>query len=250
VPLRGSAAATLLLAAALVLPAVATAQARPDRLVLATVQDDAGVEVSIAVLQEAYRRVGIAVTIERFAGDVALQRSTSGATDGDVARADGLTLRYPDLAQVPIPIDYTDIAVFARDSALRIRTVDELRRLRVAVVRGVPAIERTIGDLPVRMVDTYDELFALLAAREVDAVVATELAGRVALARGLAGAGAVRAGILDSYLRYHYLHRRHAALVPEVERVLRAMLLDGTVARIRAATVERVLDPGAGSAAR
>jgi polar amino acid transport system substrate-binding protein len=242
---------TGLLSAALVLvPTVAPAQGRPDLLALATVEDDAEVEVSIAVLQEAYRRLGIAITIERYAGDVALRRSSSGAADGEVARVDGLNLRFPELVQVPVPISHTEIVAFARDTALHSRTVDQLRPIRVAVVRGVPAVERTIGDLPVRMVDTQEELFALLADGAVDAVVTTELSGLAALAQGRAGAGARRAGVLDSYLRYHYLHRRHAALVPEVERVLKTMLLDGTIARIRAATVERVAGPGAGGAAR
>jgi polar amino acid transport system substrate-binding protein len=100
------------------------------------------------------------------------------------------------------------------------------------------------------MVDTHEELFALLADGAVDAVVATELSGLVALSRQTAGAGARQAGVLDSYLRYHYLHRRHAALVPEIERVLKTMLLDGTIARIRAATVARLLGPVAGSAVR
>jgi len=119
----------LLLMATVSLPALGSAQAAPTRLVLATNEDAVEMEVGVAVLQEAYRRLDITLDIRRLGGDIALRRGTQGV---------------------------------------------------------------------------------------------------------------VRNGMLSSFLLYHYLNRRHAALVPRIEQVLKDMLLDGTIARIRERTVARL----------
>jgi polar amino acid transport system substrate-binding protein len=88
-------------------------------------------------------------------------------------------------------------------------------------------------------VDTYAELYPLLLHGDVDAIVAPVLQSEVTLGRNTHGV--VRNGLLASFLLYHYLNRRHADLVPRIEQVLKDMLLDGTTARIRDATVTRLL---------
>ena len=214
------------------------AQAPPTRLVLGTYADAVQAEVGEGVLREAYRRIGITIEVQRLAGDVALGRSAAGEVDGDILRVDGISESFPDLVQVPIPVTYIEVAVYARDSVIRALDWRDLEGLRVATVRGLMALERSVGDLRVRLVDTFAELYPLLGSGQVDAIVAPVDQTELAMARGTRRL--VRGDLLGTFLLYHYLNRRHAALVPRIEPVLKSMLLDGTMARIRQTTEARL----------
>lgn len=214
--------------------APAHAQTLPSRhLVLATYEDAVPeADIGVRIMTEAYRRLGITIEVRRFAAELATQRSSSGAVDGEVLRLDGLDQRYPDLVQVPVPVSLLEVAVYSRDSTRHVTAWQDLTGLNVAAVRGVTAVERAIGDLHVRQVDTYAELYPLLVRGEVDAIIAPVLQTRLTLGTTR---GVYRNGLLGTYLLYHYLHRKNAALVAQVEPVLKTMLLDGTIARIQAA---------------
>lgn len=231
---RLPAAVLIIAACGLLWPAPASAQ-QPTRLVLAAYGDLAESQVAIVVLTEAYRRLGISLDIQHFAGDLGDDRINNGVVDGMVARSDGIETRFPNTIQVAVPIAYVDVAVYSRDSTLRVRDWRDLQSVTVATVRGVYFLERSVGDLHVRLVDTNAELYPLLLNREVEAIVASDLQSRLVL-RPMPAAVA-RNGIIASYMLYHYLHNKHADLVPRLELVLKEMVTDGTVARLREATI-------------
>jgi polar amino acid transport system substrate-binding protein len=224
----GAAACLLILAAG-----NAEAQQRPKELVLARVVDAREGEVCINVLRKAYSRIGIKVQARGYTGAIALQKSNAGEVDGEAHRTDGIDASFPNLVQVPIPINYFDIAVFSKRSDFRPRALSDLASLRVGIARGVLAVEQATRELQTRQVDTYAELFPLLARGEVDVVAAPLVEGLDAMRRLGGMKDVVNNGILDSFLLYHYLHKSRAFLIPAIEPVLKEMLLDGTIARIR-----------------
>ena len=228
-------------------PAGATpllAQAAPTTLTFSTVLDALESTISQRVLTEAYRRIGIDVRVQRFPGDSALQRANSGAVDGDLQRIDFIEVEAPNLVQVPVPIAYLEVGVFSHDPMYRVRSWLDLRDRRVGVVKGILAVQRAMGDVRVREVDSYGELYRAMARGEVDAiVVGTQyLAAVPLLAKDTKPL--YLSGVLDTYMLYHHLHRRHAALVTEIEPVLKSMLMDGTIARMRADVIADVMRGG------
>lgn len=208
----------------------------PSHIVLGTVMDSREVDVGINVLREAYRRAGITVEIRRYAGDTALRKANAGEIAGDVHRIDGIGEAWPNLVQVPIPINYFEIAVYSRNPQFHPVAWRDLKNMQLGIVRGVVAVEASARDLNVHKVDSYDELFRLVGKNEVDAIAVpvvafderTELHGNPA--------GLVRNTVMDSYLLYHYLNRNYAHLVPVIQPILRQMLSDGSIARIRKST--------------
>jgi polar amino acid transport system substrate-binding protein len=216
------------------------AQPLPASLSLVTVEDSYEVEIGIAVLTEAYERLGVELEVERLPGDLALRRSSSGAADGEVHRIDGIEGDYPSLVQVGIPINYIEVGVYSRDPEFEPRSWLDLQHLDVGIVRGILAAERLTDRLDVRRVDTYEELIALLQRDQVDVIVTPLINTEVALIRGALDDSVYMNGVMDTYLLYHYLHEEHTALVPVVETILKEMLAHGRVAEIRAETVERI----------
>ena len=69
---------------------------------------------------------------------------TSGEADGDVHRIDGATRLIPSLVQVPVPINYFEIAVYSMSPDLSPRSWTDLRELDVGIVRGQLAAERAV----------------------------------------------------------------------------------------------------------
>lgn len=222
---------------------MALAQPRPQKITLAAVAEARDVDVGVNVLRAAYGRLGIEIEVQRHAGEIALQKSNSGEVAGEVHRIDGIRERYPNLVQVPVPISYLDIAVFSKKPDFRPSAWRDLAPLRVGIVRGVVALEGATRGLKTRQVDTYAELFPLLLRGEVDAVAAPVVVALDWLRRSQASPESLGATVLDSYLLYHYLHKSHAFLIPQVEPILRQMLRDGTIARIRAETYADLAAP-------
>lgn len=226
----------LVMSSLVVVTSAAHAQTHPRAITLATVADSREVDVGVNVLLEAYSRIGVTVSVRRLPGDMALQASNAGEVAGEVHRIDGIMERFPNLVQVPVPINYFDIAVYSRNPAFRPAVWRDLAPLRIGVVRGVLAIEQATRGMKVRQVDTYEELFPLLVRGEVDAIAAPVVAALDAIKRHPELTGIAQNAILDSYLLYHYLHRDHAFLIPVIQPVLMAMLRDGTTASIRERT--------------
>lgn len=198
-----------------------------------TIEGSADTVASGVVLQEAYKRLGIKISIRHFPGMEALQKSNAGETDGELSRIDGASKKYPRLVQIPIPINYTQGAVFSKNPDLDLVGWHSLRPYRIGRVKGILFAERGTRGMTTVVAEDYAALVDLLSKDEVDVVVAPYLNGQVAIREHSAGEDLKVNGILESYLLYHYLHEKHRKLVPAVERVLKAMVKDGTSTEIR-----------------
>jgi len=234
---------TLLLALLLPLPAsaagpngVTTTEA--GALVLSTssreprsLPDGRGYEDQI--VQEAFRRIGMLVMIVYQPPERALVNANAGAIDGDCWRVSGLAARYPDLLEVPEPVDTAAIAVFTKDPAMRITRWADLKPYNVAFINGWKILEANVqGTRSLEKTKGLRPLFTLLDRDRADLVLMDPLMGQAVVRRmGLTGIRALEPPLarLDMHI---YLHRRHAALVPRVSEALRQMKRDGSFQRL------------------
>lgn len=203
------------------------------------------VYVGIAVLTEAYSRLGMMVVPEVMAGDLALRTSTSGGCDGEVHRIDGITHRFPTLHQIPVPINYIELAIYSKDPLFKPREWLDLGSRPVGIVRGILAAERATRGLMVREVDTYDELIKLLVQDDVQAIVAPRIEIDLALASGRSPQNIVLNAVLDTHLLYHYLHLDRIKLAEQIQPVLKSMLMEGEITLIRTRTYQHMLNKSA-----
>jgi ABC-type amino acid transport substrate-binding protein len=210
------------------------------RLEFSTIEESPDTIASGVVLREAYRRLGIEISIQHFSGAEALRQSNSGQVDGEVCRIDGASKQYTNLVQVSVPINYIQGAVFSKDPDLNLVGWHSLRPYRVGRVKGILFSERGTRGMETVVAEDYDQLIDLLDENEVDVVVAPYLNGRVAILEHPDGEDLKLNGVLESYLLYHYLHQKHRELVPAIERVLKGMVKDGTVTDMRDEVVSQL----------
>lgn len=204
---------------------VSTAPAQSTRdLTFSTLEAIESSQLGIAPLTRAYETLGMQFKVEFNNSKRSLILSSSGVTDGELVRIEGLETRYPSLIRIDVPIAYLNAAIFVRSDADPEMTPETLSTRQVGRMTGVVFSEKFTRDFDnVWVADSHEELFSLLAQGKLDAVVASVFAGErttrnLSLDNIRTLGDAFRAEPL-----YHYLHEKNKELAPEIEAVLKEM---------------------------
>jgi len=155
----------------------------------------------------------------------ALQNVETGIDDGNILRVAGLEKSYPHLIAVPTPIIDYEFVSFARNELAReVRTWEDLRPLRVAMVLGWKIVEENTKDVhSLIKVENGEHLFQLLQRKRVDVVIYERWQGlEIAQALGIQNIklGAKPLAVKPMHM---YLHQRHAALVSRIDKAVRQL---------------------------
>ena len=208
---------------------------------LAGVEASADSAAGAAVLEEGYRRIGMSIEIEWLSPVEALEAANSGSLDGDLQRIDGLSRTFTSLVQVQIPINFLEAAAFSKEHRFTASGWASLEGYSVGYVRGIVFAEQRADGLDAVAAQDYESLWDMLETGDVDVALMPRISGRVMAAERTSEIVDME-GVLEILFLYHYLHERHASLVPRLEAELKAMLLDGTTRRLRDAAYRRLLE--------
>ena len=212
--------------------AQASAEESADRFTVSVIERMPDLEAARFVLSEAYRRIGIDATFRHYEAGAALEASRSGETDAELCRIGGIDRDFPELVQVPIPVNLIHGVAFARGLRFPIRNWNSLVPYRVGIVRGILfATEGTRG-MDVQMADDHHELTRWLAEGKVEVGVMSRSSGEAAIRAGNHSDVHELEGQLETVLLYHYVNAEHAEIATRLEPVLKEMLLDGTTRRL------------------
>lgn len=195
------------------------------------------------LLKVVYGRLDMRVEFVDVEGRRALALSSSGQVDGEIQRIAEVAQSHPTLLRVSTPINYIEPAVFTIEHAFEIRGWPSIRDNEIGIVHGVGSSEAGTAGMPrVQAANSLDELIRMLDRGRFDLFVTDLFSGLVAVRKqGMEGRIRALAPPLQRIYIYHYLHRRHAALVPRVDAVIRALQASGELDRYRAKLVEQVL---------
>lgn len=158
-----------------------------------------------------------------------LQMSSAGDFAGETLRIAGLTQKYPDLLQVEPPVAYLKSAVFIRrNSWVRIEKPDDLRRYTIAYLDGIVHAKR-LGQFARKTMPmpTRAHAFRALESGDVDAVIMAQVSGQIACRRGGFHNVSHEPTVLQTTSVHHYIHRKHAHLLPLVSAETAALKASG-----------------------
>lgn len=203
-----------------------------DRVVVATAEGQEDVAAGRAVMEEAYARIGVDVEFRDFSAAEALQQSNGGAVDAELQRIDGISSRFPNLVQIPIPINLIVGVAYSRKYRFPVAGWHSLRPYRVGIVQGILFAEVNTFGMEVQSYGSYLELAEALDREEVDVAVMTRIEGRSVLNRMGLEDIAEMDGVLESQFLYHYVNRKRSDLVDRLMPVLKEMLTSGQIRRI------------------
>jgi polar amino acid transport system substrate-binding protein len=199
----------------------------PDRAVSETYFKFTAVEgmrhnmEGLRLLREAYAAIGVEFSVLYLTPNRSIQEVENGAADGELLRIQQVGHHFTEIVRVEIPVISLPIYAYTNNPQLAGLTLDEMDRYRVGYVDGALFAQRMTAKLPdVTPVESPDTLFKMLELDRLDIVIAAENPGDTVMQT--VGNGRIYKGSkqLRSVEFYHYLNRRHRALVPRIEWLL------------------------------
>lgn len=187
-----------------------------------------GVEIGRmeAALRGAYEKLGIQLEFIDMPAERAMVESNAGRADGETARIAGMEAAYADLRCVDVPLYLNTNSVFVhgagREAPTSVPALFSLKR--VGIIAGWKASEdATLGWTNVSRVNSYASALQMLKLGRLDAFLGRgEDTLRAMQQENLNPADFPNRIVLRHPL-FHYLHKKHEALLPAIAAELRRM---------------------------
>ena len=188
-----------------------------------------GTEMFLPLIKAVYAEMGIAVSLEILPSERSLQEANSGTYDAELGRVGGMLAGYPNLMYTSEPIMVIDlIAMAKKGSAVTISSAADLNKYKIGIIRGSKLPESFVAakGLTAESVPDPASLLKMLEAGRLDiALIPSNILASFA---SVAQVGPK----LMSVPSYHILNKKHAALAPKFDAILKAMKADGRFAKL------------------
>ena len=133
-----------------------------DELTIAGVAGFSEQEAGTVILTEAYRRIGIKLTVKRFPGARAIKLANRGDYDGDLQRIDAIKNIFKNLVQVRPAINFLEASAFSAKHNFAVKGWESLRPYRIGIIRGMKFADVNTQGMNRAVVSNYEALFKML----------------------------------------------------------------------------------------
>lgn len=178
-------------------------------------------------LREAYKMLDIQLKFEVHPNNRALIESNRGYTDGEAARTKGLDKFYPNLVIIPVPICRVTLHLVHKKN-LNINTLISTKKYTIGIVRGHVIAEKLVDNFQNIITTTnITQLVNMVERQRIN----TALIGNPKLEyfEKLISLGDFK--VLDlkenTQFLYHYLNKKHTALIPRITQALKQLEANG-----------------------
>ena len=181
------------------------------------------------VSREALKRIGYQLVIIRLPAERALRSANAGFIDGEMSRIQGLENIYSNLIRVPEKIMDWEFFVFSKKHINLQNGWQSLEDKNVAFITGWKIVENNVPKTAaITKTKNSQQLFTLLELGRADFIIYEHWGGKYII-NDLQLDNIVRlAPALAKKEMFMYLHKQHAALVPQLTQALSGMKKDGS----------------------
>ena len=192
-----------------------------------------GQKISALIVQKAYKRAGINVSVTWDTLQQSLLDSNMGINDGQVGRADGITKKFSNLIKVPISTSQIEAVAFSKNDSIEISSWADLKDKDFMVIHGTKFIEYATKDFKRKYANSFDEAMKNLHENKVDIVIAPKIGGLYSIFRnGYKDIQIVSLSLQDKKL-YHFVHKKNKHLIPIITPILEKMKKSSEMRTIR-----------------
>jgi len=197
------------------------------------------------IYTEVFKRLSIKVEFRNYPSKRASIEANDGNVDGEFARPYKYADEYPNLIRVEEVLDAVNMSAFtAKDSIPPLKGWDSLKgtNYKVEYRRGFMTTASNLSKVvsSENLSDITEPLQGLkkLVSGRTDVFVDEESGIITLLQTPEFKDSKIRlAGIMEPFLTYPYVHKKHAALAPKMAEVIKAMKAEGLIEQYR-----RVID--------
>lgn len=201
----------------------ASAYARPD-FVIAYNEMTASL---IPLVKTIYAEMGMQPAFELAPAERAIILTNSAYYDADLSRANTVLKNYPNLLLSSEPLKTLALYTYVRkQSGLQINSIDQLKQMKVGVVRGSKLAEDFIAQHQLHYIsaNSAESFYKMLMAKRFDIALisSTQLSAQTAEINAIAER--VGSALVHNF-SYHVMHKKHTALMQQFDTILRKMRL-------------------------
>lgn len=186
--------------------------------------------LGIAILTDAYSQLNLKIQVTELPSQRSLQMTRTSQLDGELGRIEAISLDYPELIKVDVPLLTFTFVAITNKKALALVPVEELHNYRIGVTWGAKMNDYI--DIPgVNMTKTFntEQLRQMLTSGRIDfAIIPSAFvpiwqqgADDLTLYSSNYSVG--------SFDIFHYLNPGHSQLAQQLTRVLSAMKKNGVL---------------------
>jgi ABC-type amino acid transport substrate-binding protein len=172
-------------------------------------------------VQQAYAQLGLDTSITQMPALRAIRQAEQDQEfDAVLARDASTQVLLPHYLQLDVPIQQGQIVAYSKQHGIVIKNWQSLRNYRLAIVRGILTVSQPLSfHRKLEVVNTPHQAMLMLQRDRVDlAILPNNFAQRELDHHHYPQIKQV--AVLKEYSLYHYLHEKHAELVPALNRAL------------------------------
>lgn len=180
-----------------------------------------------SILHELYQPLNIDISVLPVPSARSLRYVNDGNADAEIARVAGIEKQFEQLVPVPVPLLTLYLNAVARNDDISIERMQHARGGRVAIRLGSKYVEQYTASWKVLQVDSIEQQLNLLMNKRVDYALVEGIKPELDLAK--LGAGPLYQMTLEIVPMYHYLHKKHQHLLPELTKRMQLLHDNGRV---------------------
>jgi len=203
-------------------------------LVFSTIQRSTATKVDMSekVLRKAYEKLGITIRVLPLPGKRSLSTSNSGKVDGELRRKIGVSHNFPNLIRISIPVEFLDVCFLKFNGHKTIKQQD-LSQYTVGIIRGGRTSKKIASSAKSSIeITKVKQLFDMIKYKRIDIAVANCRVLNEAILKTQFNEFTVQSPPIVRTPLFHYLHKKHSALVPKITKVLAKMQDTGEIKNI------------------
>lgn len=139
----------------------------------------------------------------------------------------------PTLVRIEVPVSYEEAAVYATRADIVPHGYASLQPYVIGHIAGIGYLEARLQGMRTDTATNVESLFRKLEMGRTDVVVDSRFNSCLIKQLNLHKVQLLQPS-LETAPGFHFLHMRHAALIPRVTAVLRRMATDGTIKKVQA----------------
>lgn len=181
---------------------------------------------SILLMQKAYQQLGYQMKLVVMPLERSAYESNKGLMlDAELSRTAEAAAMLPNMVRVKVPIGHIRITAFSREPSIQIKNWQSLGIWQVDVLRGIYLAKINMQAQKYTEVNTIPQAIKrLLSGRTDIAVLLGDETEWLLKQQAYQGIYTIAPDLAKTQI-FHYVHERHAALVPKLEAALRQLTM-------------------------
>lgn len=189
-------------------------------------------EINSLILKEVYKRLGINIIIKQYPAERALHLANNGEVDGDLIRRAVVVKLAPNLLQIPTALYQGRATAFSKNKNIVLSSWKSLKPYRIAIMRGHKIAEVNTREFNPEIINTPEALFYFLQKDRADIVIYPYIPAMAYLKKMEFTSIYPLSESLDKVPLYHFLHKKHANLIPKVDKIIQEIVKEGLPEKI------------------